>query len=82
MPKAFSETRRAKAMKLRKQIETGPSFNEPTRIGQKWDDPEGGFSAQYKRWAESWIIPQLIELVPELRKAEAMRKLQQLHPNG
>lgn len=64
MPKIHN-TRRQKASELIKRLERGPIFDEPYE--KPWNDDRDGFPAQYKLWCESWIIPAVKELVPELR---------------
>lgn len=67
MPKVH-DTRRQRANELLKHLERGPAFDEVTN--KPWDDSWDGFPAQYKRWCESWIIPVVKELVPELKKGK------------
>jgi hypothetical protein len=55
MPKIY-DTRKHKAAELLRLAAKGPcSLSE--------DD-----KAAYSRWANTWVIPLLLELVPELRK--------------
>jgi hypothetical protein len=67
MPK-IHDTRREKAAKLFKMVKNGPSFSNPFYSGEVFTVKEA--TAQYQRWAESWVIELLTELVPELRKAK------------
>ena len=65
MPKV-ENTRKQRAEKLLAQLQVGPTFSNPAMFG-------GGplttaeTTVQYRRWAETWILPELISLVPELR---------------
>jgi hypothetical protein len=61
MPKVHG-TRKEKAQELLERIKRGPSFSD---IGLGFTVAEA--AAQYKIWFESWILSQLVELVPELK---------------
>jgi hypothetical protein len=62
MPKV-TDTRKQRAAELLKKVKQGPHFST---IGGSQDTP----TEQYQRWAESWIVTELCDLVPELRKRE------------
>jgi hypothetical protein len=61
MPKVRG-TRKQKAAELLERIERGPSFSDTGRTFTLAEAAE-----QYQRWAQSWIIQPLHELVPELK---------------
>lgn len=61
MPKVRG-TRKQRAAELLDRIRRGPSFSNHT-ITFTVDEA----ATQYKRWSESWIVHELIELVPELK---------------
>jgi hypothetical protein len=60
MPKV---TRKQKAVELRCRLENGPAFGFP---GQEFT-PEIA-ARDFRIWCNSWILPVVDELVPELRK--------------
>lgn len=64
MPKIHG-TRKERAQELLDRIKRGPSFSQ---IGRPFTLDEA--TAQYKLWSESWIVCQLIDLVPELKGIE------------
>lgn len=68
MPK-IHDTRKEKAKELLRMATNGPSFsmgfpeNSPERdqyLKMAQDD--------YRRWSQSWILPKLKELIPELKE--------------
>lgn len=66
MPK-IANTRKQRANELLDRLRRGPSFSDTFRT------LDGPFttdmaSAQFRNWSRSWIIDELIELVPELKK--------------
>lgn len=65
MPK-INNTRKQKAKRLLDLVRRGPSIAPMKAAMQK--DVIDEFDAQYRRWSESWVIPLLEELVPELKK--------------
>jgi hypothetical protein len=69
MPKTFRETRKYQAQELLERVKHGPHF-----ISENYKMTVGEYQYQYKLWAESWIIPELLRLVPELRAAKAEGK--------
>lgn len=60
-----ANTRKLRALKLLERILRGPSFNPTTR------EPLTTEEAQrlYRVWMQSWILEDLIALIPELRQA-------------
>lgn len=60
MPKVRG-TRRQRAAELLDRLRRGPSFSD----GRPFTSAEA--AAQYKIWSESWIIQELLALVPELK---------------
>ena len=62
MPK-IGDTRKDKAEALFKRVMHGPHFS---RTGSEEFTPEGAI-ASYQRWAISWVLQDLVALVPELR---------------
>jgi hypothetical protein len=65
MPKVI-DTRKLRAAKLLERIERGPSFNPTT------GEPLSAEEAQrlYRIWMQSWILEDLIDLIPELRQSQ------------
>lgn len=66
MPKIHG-TRKELAAKLKDRLVKGPSFSAPLSSNDPPFSPEVA-AAQYRTWAESWILEPLIQLVPELKK--------------
>lgn len=71
MPKVIG-TRQQKATELVQQVNRGPAlhltfFNdvELTSSAKKLIEVE--MINQYRLWAETWIVPELLKLIPELR---------------
>lgn len=62
MPKIHG-TRKEKAAELLGRIKCGPSFSG---LREPFTPEEA--SRQYRMWSESWIVEQLLELVPELKQ--------------
>ncbi len=63
MPKV-TNTRKQRAQELLARLQRGPSFD---------DDRSQGFDAteatrQFRMWGETWILEELKDLIPELRK--------------
>lgn len=73
MPKTEG-TREQRAEELLKRIERGPSFSDPTMFGSPPLTPDEA-SRQYRGWAQSWIVNELVLLIPELRAARIKGKL-------
>lgn len=70
MPKVIG-TRKQKAEELLKMLTEGPSFSKPFPFEGEFTIEEA--TRQFKLWSESWIIPVVKELVPELRKKEVKK---------
>lgn len=64
MPKVYN-TRKQKARELLERLERGPAFSHWREEEKK--HPEQAAIDHYKNWAESWIIPVVVDLVYELR---------------
>lgn len=66
MPK-IHDTRKDKAKELLDLVLRGPatSFN----IFKHEPPTDENINRQYKLWAETWVVPLLKELVPELKQA-------------
>lgn len=64
MPK-INGTRKQKAAKLLGRLKCGPLFSAPFD-GSPFTKELA--EQQFRNWSESWILPNLIDLVPELRK--------------
>lgn len=67
MPKVI-DTRMDRAKKLLERLERGPSLGSDD-IGKEKYTPEDAMES-FRIWARSWIIDELKDLVPELRKLE------------
>lgn len=61
MPKVHN-TRKEKAAELWKLINNGPHFS----LLATYNADEA--SSQAKSWLEAWVVPLVLELVPELRR--------------
>jgi hypothetical protein len=57
-----NDTRRLRARALVERLERGPSLEKETSP-KEW-------TRLYHIWVESWILPEIRNLVPELRKAD------------
>jgi hypothetical protein len=64
MPKVHN-TRKERAVRLFRRLVDGPSLSEPFD-GSAYTANQA--TVDYRRWSRSWIIGDLIDLVPELRK--------------
>jgi len=67
MPKIHG-TRKQLAKELKERLERGPAFSSSPISGYVFSPEEA--VKQYKRWAESWILGPLTQLVPELKKKD------------
>jgi hypothetical protein len=64
MPRV-TNTRKHVAARLRARLERGPEYiDHPARPAFTPEEAK----RQYRIWAESWILDDLEQLVPELRK--------------
>jgi hypothetical protein len=70
MPKV-SNTRKQRALQLLGRLREGPSFS-PFQMSTS---ARRQASEQFKLWSGSWIIYELIDLVPELRKLHKEGKI-------
>ena len=66
MPKV-GDTRKDRAEKLLAMVTRGPSFSKIRPPSLPPFSPDEA-SAEYRMWAESWVLEELRALVPELRK--------------
>lgn len=57
------QTRKQRAKTLLERLTRGPHWTDIAITFTK-EEAEG----QYRRWAESWILHELTDLVPELRR--------------
>ena len=62
MPKVI-DTRKQQAKELLDRLERGPAFD---KIFQELTEDEA--TRQYTLWVNSWIIPMVKRLVPELKE--------------
>jgi hypothetical protein len=57
------------AMQLVRRLERGPAFSVLSSTGridqQLFNEAEA--SKQYQMWVRSWVLPDVLSLVPELR---------------
>lgn len=61
-------TRRERAARLLALVTNGPSFSNPADFGgEPLDKAEA--SRQYRLWSDSWVLEELVDLVPELQTA-------------
>jgi len=67
MPK-ISNTRKERAAELYGRLLRGPTLSN---IGADPFTPERA-TADVRRWLDSWITPEVLDLVPELKKAEVI----------
>jgi ribosomal protein L15 len=72
MPKVIG-TRKQKALELYRRAKNGPSIFP--RIGESNPNSitKEEFEKTYKIWSESWILNDLEELIPELKKLKTKR---------
>lgn len=61
MPKVRG-TQKQRALELLDLVKRGPSFSDIARAITKTEA-----EAVYKAWSESWIVHELVALVPELK---------------
>jgi hypothetical protein len=69
MPKV-SNTRKQRALELLRRMHDGPAFGF---TGQTMKPDE--VSEDYKTWVRSWILFEIIQLVPELRTMHKRGKI-------
>ena len=64
-------TRMARARELERRLVLGPAF----RIGGHptlFTPAEA--ASQYRRWVESWVLPEVCALVPELKRPKETKQ--------
>ncbi len=66
MPKV-RDTKKQKARELLRRVTDGPAFSEPLD-GTPFTP--GKAIALYRLWASTWVIPDILELVPQLRSGK------------
>lgn len=71
MPK-FTNTRKLRADELLKRLKNGPSFYVHPSLDIIFNVDEA--TRQYRLWATSWILDELIDLVPELKHLKESEK--------
>lgn len=71
MPK-ITNTRKQRASELLARLERGPHFDS-NPDGTSYTP--GNAQEQYQLWVNSWIIGELIDLIPELRQMEKEGKV-------
>jgi hypothetical protein len=59
-------TRAEAARELWERVLRGPTFSDTATYG-RGPLTESEVSEQYRRWAESWVLPLVERLVPELK---------------
>lgn len=65
MPKVYG-TRKLRARELLKRLKEGPCFGHWNYNEQR--DPSKTEKEHYQLWANSWIISEVEDLIPELAK--------------
>jgi hypothetical protein len=65
-----TDTRKQRAAKLLERIDRGPSFNPTT--GESLTTEEA--QRLYRVWMQSWILEDLIDLIPELRQSQRVHE--------
>jgi hypothetical protein len=64
-------TRKQKIAELTRMIKDGPAFSSLIMPGGQFD--QSMTSEDYQRWAETWVMPLINDLVPELKKQKKDR---------
>lgn len=71
MPKV-DNTRRQRAYELLARIKRGPACIDPNSVVRGLDvidkDQAAALHNEYVLWANSWLVDEVIDLIPELRK--------------
>ncbi len=73
MPKTIN-TRKQRAEELLKRLSTGPAFFNDSIGGPTTEESA---RKHYRLWAETWVIPLVKNLVPELRSAQAVSSIRE-----
>jgi len=68
MPVTYERTRKARAERLLKQLSRGPSFLQADPFIPVHKELAAKLAYHYRLWVETWIIPEVEGLIPELRK--------------
>ena len=62
-------TRKSRAARLRRLLEDGPALSDPFNFSQlTGEQVNEHYLRGVRRWLDSWIIPEVERLVPELVK--------------
>ena len=69
MPKVH-DTRKQKAAQLLARLKEGPCFDHDFDSCVSTVAIEVRAKQSFKLWAETWVIPAVMDLVPELRKSK------------
>lgn len=64
MPKV-SNTRKQRAAELLRRLADGPAFRGPSFVDEVFTTAKA--TEQFRLWCRSWILPEVKQLVPELR---------------
>lgn len=74
MPIPYNQTRKGRAEALKKSLEEGPSFSATFMHmeGQEFTNEQKTFietemKRQFRLWSQSWVLPELSDLVPQLQ---------------
>ncbi len=77
MPRV-TDTRKARAAELQKRATSGPDFGLTFSTADLTDQQkqilERELRDRYRLWAESWLLPPIKSLVPELRQEATKEK--------
>ena len=69
MPRPYSVTRKGRALELVNRVALGPAFTDEGGT-VKFTPQEA--AAAYKRWVHAWVLPELQQLIPELKRKETL----------
>ena len=72
MGKPYEETRKYRAREVRRRLALSPCFSYAIGGGEL---TPAEAAHQYKLWVESWILPELDDLLPELRRDKQQREV-------
>lgn len=74
MPIPYSRTKKARALKVIQMLERGPANLDPSSFGMicagTTKEQREELLREYKIWVKSWIIPELQDLVPQLKEKD------------
>lgn len=66
MPKLYN-TRKQRAAEVLNMLERGPAFDSPFHFGGSHEIAKEA-SEMFRLWCTTWIIPEIKDLIPELRE--------------